>query len=183
MNELPVFLDNIIALRTKMDMVEASDPKLDNSVARIIAALDSFGECVRYLNTRRSKGAILELSSEADVQDALYLMLRPWVLDLTPENPNEKVANTFAIKDFISKSNRCVIEAKFIRNKEHGKLIVSELNNDIENYRYHSHCDHLIFFIYDPNSLIPDSAALATHITSERTYGSKSLRCYAVIKP
>jgi hypothetical protein len=180
---LPEFLDDIIALRTTIDVGDASDPKLENSVMRIIAALNSFGECVRYLNTRRSKGAILQLSSEADVQDALYLMLRPWVLDLTPENPNEKIANTFAIKDFLSKANHCVIEAKFIRNKEHGKSIVSELNNDIENYRYHPYCDDLIFFIYDPDSLIPDSSALAAHITSARTYGSKILRCHAVIKP
>ena len=85
-----------------------------DSVPRIVAALSAFGECVRYPNTRRSKGAILRLDSEADVQDVLYLMLRPWILDLTPENPNETVANTYSIKDFISKANRCVVEAKFI---------------------------------------------------------------------
>jgi hypothetical protein len=155
----------------------------DSSIPRIIAALDSFGECVRYLNTRRSKGAILQLASEADVQDALYLMLRPWISDLTPENPNDRIANTYTIKDFISRSNRCVIEAKFIRNKDHGQSIVSELNNDIENYRYHSHCDDLVFFIYDPDSFIPDATALHTHLTSSRTCGEKTLRCHAVIKP
>lgn len=184
MNEnLPAFLDNLIALRTNVEVSGPAFPRIETAIARIIAALNSFSECVRYLNTRRSKGAILQLDSEADVQDALYLMLRPWILDLTPENPNDRIANTYSIKDFLSKSNRCVIEAKFVRNKDHGKSIVSELNNDIENYRYHSHCDDLIFFIYDPNSLIPDSIALQAHLTSARAYGEKVLRCHAVIKP
>lgn len=182
-NVLPLFIEDLSSLRNRLTLDEVSNPKLNDSVAKIVLALNSFGECIRYLNTRRSRGAILQFSSEADVQDGLYLMLRPWVLDLTPENPNEKVANTFSIKDFISKANRCVIEAKYIRSKEHGKAIVSELNDDIENYRYHSYCDDLIFFIYDPNSLIPDSSALSNHISSSRTYGSKTLRCHAVIKP
>src|SRR5438105_4214517 len=110
-------------------------------VSRVIAALNAFGECVRYLNTRRSSGALLKLDSEAAVQDALYLMLRPWIADLVPENPTDRVANRFSVKDFISKVNRLVIEAKYIRNTDHGKSIVKELNDDIETYRYHPSCD------------------------------------------
>src|SRR5215475_14431388 len=72
----------------------------------IIAALNQFQECVRYLNTRRSSGAVLNLESEADVQDAIYLMLRPWVQDLVPENPTDKIANRFTIKDFLSRQAR-----------------------------------------------------------------------------
>ena len=42
-----------------------------------LLTLHEFGECVRYLNTRRSVGAIIDIQSEADVQDVLYLLLRP----------------------------------------------------------------------------------------------------------
>lgn len=182
-SSLPAAFEHLTKVRDGLAHTNATNPKLENPISRVVAALDSFGECVRYLNTRRSTGAILQFSSESDVQDAIYLMLRPWILDLTPENPNDKVANTYSIKDFISKANNFVIEAKFVRNKEHGKSIVSELNDDIETYRYHSHCDDLIFFIYDPNNFIPDSLALGTHLTSLRTYGEKTLRCHAVIKP
>jgi hypothetical protein len=91
------------------------------SVEAVLAALNSFTDVVRYLNTRRSTGAILELSNEGSVQDALYLMLRPWILDLVPENPTDKIANRYAIKDFLSRSSRFVIEAKFVRSKDHGK--------------------------------------------------------------
>src|SRR5437773_1835701 len=84
-------------------------------VRTVLAALHSFGECVRYLNTRRSSGALLTLDSEASIQDVLYLMLRPWVTDLVPENPTDRIANRYSIKDFLSQSNRLVVEAKFIR--------------------------------------------------------------------
>jgi len=152
-------------------------------ISRVISALNSFGECVRYLNTRRSGGALLNLDSEAAVQDALYLMLRPWIADLVPENPTDRIANRFSIKDFISKANRLVIEAKYIRNAEHGKSIVKELNDDIETYRYHPSCDDLVFFIYDPDGLIPDGAALERHLSCERRYDDKNLKCHTVIKP
>ena len=149
----------------------------------MIAALNAFSECVRYLNTRRSSGALLTLDGEPAVQDALYLMLRPWISDLVPENPTDRIANRFSIKDFLSKANRFVVEAKYIRNADHGKSIVKELNDDIETYRYHPSCDDLVFFIYDPDGLIPDGGALERHLSSERRYSEKVLRCHAVIKP
>jgi REase_DpnII-MboI len=148
-----------------------------------LLALDAFTEIVRYLNTRRSKGASLELTDEAAVQDALFLMLRPLISDLTPENPTDKVANSFSIKDFVSHSSRVVVEAKYIRDRQHGKNITHELNDDIETYRYHRSCDDLVFFVYDPDANIPDKLALERHVHSPRTYGNKTLRCHAVIKP
>lgn len=177
------YLDGVelISSKTERKTLVASSTRIE--VSRVITALNSFGDCVRYLNTRRSSGALLKLDSESAVQDALYLMLRPWIGDLTPENPTDRVANRFAIKDFLSKSNRLVIEAKYIRSVEHGKSISKELNDDIETYRYHPNCDDLIFFIYDPDGLIPDGAALERHLSSDRRYAEKVLKCHAVIKP
>jgi hypothetical protein len=152
-------------------------------IGEVLLALQSFTEIVRYLNTRRSRGAILELVDEASVQDALYLMLRPWIHDLTPESPTDRVANSYSIKDFVSHSNKLVLEAKFIRDKSHGKTVVTEINDDIETYRYHASCEDLVFFIYDPNSHIQDSAAVSRHLQSNRSYDGKLLSCHGVIKP
>jgi hypothetical protein len=151
--------------------------------ADVLAALDEFQECIRYLNTRRSKGAILELNSEADVQDALYLMLRPWLRDLVTENPTDRSGNRFTLKDFLIPSLRTVVEAKFVRDKAHGRGISAELHDDIEMYRKHPSCGHLIFFIYDADSLIPDQRALVEAIEVERLYGGVPLHCHVVIKP
>lgn len=173
-------LDRVRPLAKKVTSSPTS-PRITVDV--VLAALHSFTDIVRYLNTRRSRGAILDLSDEPAVQDALYLMLRPWILDLTPENPTDKVANRYTIKDFLSHSNRFVIEAKYVRSPEHGKSIARELNDDIETYRYHASCDDLVFFIYDPDGNIPDAAALERHLETSRKYDQKVLRCHAVIKP
>lgn len=153
-------------------------------VGRILKALHEFMECVRYLNTRRSTSAVLALDSEAAVQDALYLMLRPWVLDLVPETPTDRIAAArYTILDFLSPSAKTVIEAKFIRDDAHGKAITKELHDDIETYRAHPSCRHLVFFIYDPDVLIPDRAALERQIMVERTYAGAPLSCHLVVKP
>ncbi|MEQ8635063.1 hypothetical protein [Gimesia maris] len=149
----------------------------------IISALNEFQECVRYLNTRRSTGAVLNLQSEADVQDAVYLMLRPWISDLISENPTGKVANRYSIKDFISASARTVIEIKFVRDSSHGKSISKEMHDDIEVYRHHYRCRTIVFFVYDPDSLIPDHQNLKNQIEEERVYAGKPLQCILIIKP
>jgi hypothetical protein len=181
--DISTILDGLDKCRQPTDATTKSGIANTVGVSGVISALQSFSEIVRYLNTRRSQGAILVLDDEAAVQDALYLMLRPWVHDLTPENPTDKVANTFSIKDFVSRSNKFVLEAKYVRDKSHGKSIVGEINDDIETYRYHPSCDDLIFFVYDPNSFIPDSAALDRHLKGNRTYDTKVLRCHGVVKP
>ena len=151
------------------------------SCGDILAALQQFSECVRYLNTRRS-GTEISLENEASVQDAVFLMLRPWVHDLIPESPTEKLGNRYTIKDFSSKSSKTIIEIKFIRNEMHGKEITKELYDDIENYRHNPNCEHLVFFIYDPDSHIPDVNALRMVIEEKRLYGDgRSLHCHLVI--
>ena len=164
----------------------SSPPSIEAStvdVVRLLRALEEFMECVRYLNTRRSTSAILKLDSESAVQDAIYLMLRPWVLDLVPENPTDKVASRYTIKDFLSRSAQTVIEAKYIRDATHGRNITKELHDDIETYRHHGACRHLVFFIYDPDALIPDRAALDRQISVERIYDGVPLTCHLVVKP
>src|SRR3954467_14833255 len=89
-------------------------------IAAALLAMREFDACVRYLNTRRSAGAVINIESEADVQDVLYLLLRPWIVDLAYESPADKTANRYVIKDFSSASGRFVVDAKYIRDKDHG---------------------------------------------------------------
>ncbi len=180
---LPALANAVSTLSKK----HSSEPNAEEAgtvkTSQIIAALEQFQEVVRYLNTRRSTKTVLTLDSEAAVQDALYIMLRPWVLDLTPENPTDKVANRFTIKDFISPSAKTIIEVKYIRDASHGKNITKELHDDIETYRHNPTCRNLIFFIYDPDSLIPDQSALSKQIVVERIYDGVSLFCHLIVKP
>jgi hypothetical protein len=161
----------------------ALDTREPRAVTDVCRALDEFNECVRYINTRRSKGAILELESESAVQDAVYLMLRPWVPDLIPESPTEKSGNRFTIADFTSRALRLCIEVKYVRDKAHGKAISKELHDDIEVYRHHHHCDTIVFFVYDPDSNIPDERELRRTIEQSRVYDGRPLSCVLIVKP
>jgi len=174
-----------VQLLKKVATPPVTTKSIDNAITvqNLMAELNSFSEVNRYLNTRRSTGAILKLANEAAVQDVLYMMLRPWVLDLVPETPTDKISNRFSIKDFASHAGRFVIEAKYVRNAEHGKSLAKEISDDIETYRYHPKCDDLIFFIYDPEAHIPDVGAVERHLGMSRVYDGKVLRCHGVIKP
>ena len=156
-----------------------------HGIGAALLALREFDACVRYLNTRRSAGAVIDIRSEADVQDVLYLLLRPWIVDLAYESPADKSGNRYVIKDFSSTSQRFVVDAKYIRDKDHGRNISKELHDDIEMYRTHPYCDHLIFFVYDPDALIPDQRALRAAIELPRAYGEppKKLTCHLIVKP
>jgi hypothetical protein len=158
-------------------------PLTFRSPSKVVSALEQFQECVRYLNTRRSEGAIINIKSEDDLQDVIFLMLRPWITDLVTENPTDRIASRFVIQDFLSKELNIVVEAKFVRDKKHGRKISEELHDDIETYRNHPNCSEIVFFIYDPNSLIPDSVALRKQIQGERDYDGKKLNVYCVVKP
>lgn len=158
-----------------------SSPAL--SVQTVVSALEQFQECIRYLNTRRSSGAVLNINAEPDVQDVVFLMLRPWITDLVPENPTDKVASRYSIKDFLSRQLQLVVEAKFIRDKKHGKEISKELHDDIEMYRNHHSCKNLVFFIYDRDALIPDVSALKKQIEGVRSYAASQLGVFCIIKP
>jgi len=153
------------------------------SVPKVVCALEQFPECVRYLNTRRSSGAVIDINGEADLQDVVFLMLRPWLVDLIPENPTDKIASRYVIKDFLSKELALVVEAKYVRDKKHGKNITKELHDDIETYRNHPDCDNLIFFIYDRDALIPDVRGLRKQIEGTRKYEGKQIAVYCVVKP
>jgi len=110
-------------------------------------------------------------------------MLRPWVRDLVPETPTDRIASRYTIKDFRSVSARAIVEAKFIRDRDHGRSITKELHDDIETYRSDPLCDHLVFFIYDPDVHIPDQTALRRQIEVKRTYGDRRLSCRLIVKP
>lgn len=173
----------VLELRKKTPQLAIVEKTLTQKQIEIISALSQFMECVRYLNTRRSQGAILSLSSEGDVQDALYIMLRPWVLDLKYEDPTSKTGNRFVIKDFFVPSAEMIIEAKYVREKRHGKDISKELHDDIEMYRQRPGCSLIVFFIYDPNGHIPSVEALKTSLEIDRVYAGKSVRVELIVKP
>lgn len=180
---LKTFISDIQSLQDKHGLSVATSAASKPSVSMIIGALEHFNDIVRYANGRRSKGATLSIDSEDDVQDAIYFMLKPWIRDLTYETPTAKEGGRYTIKDFKSKQLRTAIEAKYVRSEDHAKAISKELHDDIEMYGRSHDVDHIVFFVYDPNSSIVDPEGLRTHIEVERTIGRRAISVHLLVRP
>jgi hypothetical protein len=118
----------------------------------------------------RRKGAqTMSFSSEYDVQDLLHSMLRPWVLDIRPEEFTPSYAGSNARMDFLLPAHKLVIELKFVRDRSHGKKLGDELIIDFEHYRRHPECEILWCVIYDPGNFIPNPEGLRNDLEGDRT--------------
>ncbi|MBS1700962.1 MAG: hypothetical protein JST12_04820 [Armatimonadetes bacterium] len=177
------FISNIHVLEEDYGILVSSSTSRRPSVGMIVDALEHFMDIVRYANNRRSAGTTVKINSEADVQDAIYFMLKPWIRDLTFESPTEKVAGRYVVEDFRSRVMRCTIEAKYIRDARHGREISKELHDDIEMYSRSKDIDHIVFFIYDPDAQIVDPDDLKAHISRDRSINGRQVQTYILIKP
>jgi len=148
---------------------------------KVIKILEAFDDCVGYSNNRRGR-VIIDTSKEAGVQDILYFMLKPYIYDLVPEQPNSGETRQYSIQDFRSKSLKLMIEVKRIRGKKHGKSIKKELHDAIGNYKHDSDCENLFFVIYDPESHIGSPSDLKRHNDGKHTHGEKILNVKTIIK-
>jgi REase_DpnII-MboI len=146
----------------------------------VISVLYQFDACLRYLKSRSRTS--ITVSDEYQLQDFIFLMTKPVISDLVPEEPNPRIASRFTIDDFVSKKLALILEAKYIRDRAHGKSISKELHDDIEMYRTNEHCSTIIFFIYDPGKFIPSAESLVKHIETKRTYDKKILTTICIVK-
>lgn len=101
--------------------------------------------------------------SEREVQDILYLMLRPVFLDVEDEDALPKFGHSTYRADFGIPSLGLLIEVKYARSSAAFKDIEKEVLEDIVPYlqtpeRY----NRIIVFIYD------DSASVQVHETTAR---------------
>ena len=124
-------------------------------------ALDAFSTLVGYANSRREKGGVVAMRSEADVQDLLYFSLKPLFPELVYEQPTEKGSAGYSVGDFSIPSLKLILEAKFVGEKAHVKARAGEISEDIWKYISQTDCERVVFFVYDPNLLISDRVNFA----------------------
>jgi hypothetical protein len=117
--------------------------------SQVNAAMAGFKDVVAVLQQRRAGKTPFELKDEYDVQDVLYAMLRPVLVDLEREDPTPKDLGSSKKCDLVSRSNSLVIEAKYVRDKRHGTSVFDEIKVDVDSYHTHPACRDLVVFVYD----------------------------------
>lgn len=153
---------------------------------RLFAILDTFPTLVGYLNGRRASGNAVRVACEADVQDVLYLALKPAFPDLVYEEPTKKGAAGYSIGDFWLPCLKLVLETKYINTSGDVKAKADEMCQDIWKYSTQGDCERILFFVYDPHLLIPDRVNYARALSTKAgklTAGEREVEIRTVIKP
>ncbi len=119
------------------------------------ATLRSISDSVRYLHNRRGEPSFA-VASEDDLQDLIYVSLKPRFPDLVYEEPTKKGSAGYSIADFSIPELDTLVEAKLILKKSDVKPVGGEIAEDIWNYSNNTDCRAIIFFVFDPNLAITD---------------------------
>jgi REase_DpnII-MboI len=132
--------------------------------------------------THRRKGAQpLVFDNEYDVQDLLHALLRPWVLDIRPEEFTPSYAGTSTRMDFLLPKHKVVLELKFVRDRHHAKKMGEELIIDIEHYRRHPDCNDLWCVIFDTDHLLVNAEGLRSDLEGERITKDGTIRVRVIV--
>jgi len=158
--------------------VPSKDP-----IQNIEQVLESFKVCVERFIDRGYGRQAVEMSSEYDVQDLLYVMIKPLFPGLECEEHTPKYAGSEKRVDFVIKEISVVIEVKYVRDKRHAKTIFDEMKIDIESYHAHAHCNTLIFFIYDPNLRIQDAKRKMQELSGIRSIKGREMQVKTIVSP
>lgn len=131
----------------------------------------------------RRKGLTpLSFDSEYDVQDLLHSQLRPWIMDIRPEEVTPSYAGSSTRIDFVLRTYRLAIEVKRVRDVHHGKKLKEELIIDFEHYVNHKDCDTLWCVIYDPNRNLQNPEGFKADLEGARQFptGSLEVRLFVI---
>lgn len=136
------------------------------SLERLIEAVNTFPALVGYLNGRRPSGEPRVIRSEADVQDLIYVSVKPIFPDMVYEEPTKKGAAGYSIGDFSIPCLKLILEIKFVGAREDVKAKADEISEDIWKYTTQTDCERVVFFVYDPHMLIPDRVNYARSLSA-----------------
>ena len=116
---------------------------------------------------RRVRSTI-EMKDEYDVQDAMHALLKLHFDDVRPEEHTPSRAGGQARMDFLLKKEKIVVEAKRMRPGLTQIKVATELAEDRELYQAHPDCQTLVCFVYDPDGVCNNPAALENDVQSDR---------------
>ncbi len=145
--------------------------------------LDAFPTCAQRLSIRGYRRPPFVIENEYDVQDLLFVMLRPFFPDIEYEEHAKKNAGSEKRVDFVFRAIQTVLEVKCIRDRRHAKAVFDELRIDVESYHSHDDCRHMVFFIYDPRLEIIDGQKMMQDVNGVRTIKGKDVEVKVVIRP
>lgn len=171
--------DNDMDYRTDSDYIEACKKGLNIAKGMLTdilsdfqgaPAIDKTEELFRIfkhfrkfaveLAHRHDGRETLRIQDEYDVQDLLRALLSLYFDDVRPEEWTPSYAGSSLRIDFLIPEIEAVIEVKKTRPTMTDKTLSEELIVDIEKYQAHSNCKKIYCFVYDPDMILRNPAAI-----------------------
>lgn len=154
-----------------------------DALAAVMGAFDSFSELARSVRDRRKEKTPFDIVDEYDVQDLMYVALKPQLPDLVKEEPTSRDAGSSKHIDLVSSAARLCVEEKVAHSMSQARELGDQLRIDIESYYVHPACDTLAIFVWDPQQLIQDARKFELDISGPRVIKGRSVRVEARVRP
>jgi len=152
--------------RLEIELDQMSVPKAAyDPIERLSLLCARFHTVVVQLRHRHEGRQTLDVSDEYDVQDLLHALLKLFFDDIRPEEWTPSYAGQSSRMDFLLKQDRVVIETKKTRPGLGAKEVGNQLILDIEHYKKHPDCGHLVCFVYDPDNRVANPRGLENDLS------------------
>ena len=139
-----------------------------SALREVVSMCRRFDIAARQLLHRHASRGTLTISDEYDVQDLLHAMLLSRFDDVRPEEWTPSYAGKSARTDFLLKREEVFIEAKKTRAGLRDREVTEQLAVDLGFYRQHPSCRALVCFVYDPDHLLQNPAAIEADLSGVR---------------
>ena len=175
--KLRTFLDTLIQQFNSSELISNNSEDVLRILERIFSR---FHRVSQQLKTRYQKRQTLEITDEYDVQDLLHSLLHLYFDDIRPEVDTPEFAGKNARIDFVLKKEKIMIEVKKTNQKLKDKQLGSQLIDDIPRYKQYQDASNLVFFIYDPDTLMSNPQGIIDDI---ETHSNKDFPVKVFIYP
>lgn len=149
-----------------MDYDNNVDYDCINELERIFTR---FRKVVVQLSRRHDGRETLRINDEYDVQDLLRSILALYYDDVRSEEWTPSYAGTSLRIDFFIPKIKAVIEVKKTRDSMTDKKLSEELIVDIEKYQSHPECEKIYCFVYDPDTILRNPAAIKNDLEKKHS--------------
>ena len=119
-----------------------------------------FRKVAVQLSRRHNGRDTIKITDEYDVQNLLHSLLKLYFDDVRPEEGTPSYAGGSSRTDFYIPDIKTFIEVKKTRSGLKDKELRDQLIIDIEQYQKHSGCDKIYCFVYDPDTILKNPAAI-----------------------
>jgi len=176
-------LEALICLRSHPERMELL-PEINakDKLAVLLDVLESTSSGISFLSSRAHGRPAYVIENEYDIQDLLYVILKPFFADARMEEFTPQHAGSAKRIDIVIPSIDVVIEVKFVRNEFYAASIADEIKIDIESYHVHANCKTLCVLVYDSYKLIADAYNFVRDLSGLRILGGKEFETKVVIQ-